>query len=166
MSKTEKVIKLIKKYSMNKNGLILNLGDITSLNKLIDKRYKLSIVADDIKKHYEYKYMDIISNSVFNIRVSKDNFDLVCFNELLEYYNDKDITKILKSSISAGESVIFDVPVSKLFCGNYHNNIRYLKRKYWLELFDKLDTVIVEEITYRVKLFEKHKIFVIKKAQR
>lgn len=165
MSKTEKLIKLIKKYSMNKNGLILNLGDITALNKLLDKRYKLSIITDDIKKHHEYKYMNIISNSVFNIRVPKDSFDLVCFNELLEYYNDKDITKILKSSINAGESVIFDVPVFKLLCGNYHNNIRYLKRKYWLELLNKLDCVIVEEISYRVKLFEKHKIFVIRKNQ-
>jgi len=163
MSKTEKIIKLIKKYSMNKNGLILNLGDITALNKLLDKRYKLSIITDDIKKHHEYKYMDVISDSVFNIRVPKDSFDLVCFNELLEYYNDKDINKILKSAINAGESVIFDVPVSKLLGGNYHNNTRYLKREYWFELFNKLDCVIVEEITYRVKLFEKHKIFVIRK---
>lgn len=163
MSKTEKLIKLIKKYSMNKNGLILNLSDIKALNKLLDKRYKLSIVTDDINEHQEYKYMNVISNSIFNVRVPKDSFDLVCFNELLEYYNDKDIIKIFKSAISAGESVIFDVPVSKLLCGNYHNETRYLKRKYWLELFDKLNCVIVEEITYRVKLFEKHKIFVVRK---
>jgi|GEM_PF-3264587 len=163
MSKTEKLIKLIKKYSMNKNGLILNLGNITALNKLLDKRYKLSIVTDDIKKHPEYKYMDVISNSIFNIRVPKDSFDLVCFNELLEYYNDKDITKILKTSINAGEAVIFDVPISKLLCGNYHNNTRYLNKNYWLKLFNKLDCVIVEELTYRAKVFEKHKIFVIRK---
>ena len=163
MSKTEKLIKLIKKYSMNKNGLILNLGDVRELNKLLDKRYKLSIVTDNINKHQEYKYMDIISNSIFNIRVPKDSFDLACFNELLEYYNDKDIVKILKSSISAGEAVIFDVPVSKLLCGNYHNNTRYLNKNYWLKLFDKLDCVIVEELTYRVKVFEKHIIFVIRK---
>lgn len=163
MNKADKLIKLIKKYSMNKNGLILNFNNITSLNKLIDKRYKLSIVTDEIKKHHEYKYMNIISNSIFNIRAPRDSFDLVCFNELLEYYNDKDITKILKSSISAGEAVIFDVPVSKLLCGKYHNNTRYLKRKYWLELFNKLDCVVVEEITYRIQIFERHKIFVIRK---
>lgn len=163
MSKTEKLIKLIKKYSMNKNGLILNLGDVKALNKLLDKRYKLSAVTDDIKKYPEYKYMDIISNSIFNIRVPKDSFDLVCFNELLEYYNDKDIVKILKTSISAGEAVIFDVPISKLLCGSYHNNTRYLNKNYWLKLFNKLDCVIVEEVTYRKKVFEKRKIFVIRK---
>ncbi len=164
MSESKRLIKLIKKYSMNKNGLILNFSNISSLNKLIDKRYKLSIVTDDINKHHEYKYMDIISDSVFNVRAPRDSYDLVCFNDLLENYNDKDITKILKSAINVGEAVIFDVPVSKLFCGNYHNDIRYLNKKYWLELFDRLDLDIVEEITFRVKIFEKHKIFIIRKT--
>jgi hypothetical protein len=163
MSKTKKIIKLFKKYSLNKNGLIFNINDISALNELIDCHYKLSIVTNGIENHPEYKYMNIVSNSIFNVRANKNQFDLVCFNSLLEYYNDKDIIKILKSAISAGEAVILDVPISKAFCGKYHNNIRYMKRGYWLSLFNKLDTVVIEELTYRVDILEKHKIFVIRK---
>lgn len=157
-----KLIKLFKKYSLNKNGLILNISDIKSIDELINKKYKLSIVTDDINKYDEYKYMNVISNSIFNIRVY-NQFDLVCFDQLLEYHSDKDIIKILKSSISAGEAVLFDVTVSKLFKINSQEEIRYLKRGYWLKLFNKLNTVIIEEVTYRKGLFEKHKIFVIRK---
>lgn len=158
-----KLIKLFKKYSLNKNGLILNISDITKLDELINKKYKLSMITDDINKYDEYKYMTVISNSIFNIRVYNNQFDLVCFDELLEYYSDKDIIKILKSSISAGEAVLFDIPVSNLLKDKHQENIRYLKRNYWLKLFNKLNTVIIEEITYRKGLFEKHKIFVIRK---
>lgn len=158
-----KLIKLFKKYSLNKNGLILNVSDVKQLNELINKKYKLSIITDDINKYNEYKYMNVISNSVFNIRVDRNEFDVVCFDKLLEYYSDKDILKILKSSISAGEAVLFDVPVFKLFKNNNQGEIRYLKRDYWITLFNKLNTVIIEEVTYKKGLFEKHKIFVIRK---
>ncbi len=158
-----KLIKLFKKYSLNKNGLILNISDIKSIDELINKKYKLSIITDDINKYDEYKYMNVISNSIFNIRIYNNQFDLVCFDELLQYYSDKDIIKILKFSISAGEAVLFDIPVSNLLKDNHQENIRYLKRNYWLKLFNKLNTVIIEEVTYRKGLFEKHKIFVIRK---
>lgn len=164
MDKTKRLLRLVKKYSLNKNMLVLNLDNINSLSDFIDKHYKIGIITDNKKNNNLYKYMDIVSNSYFNVHVLKDSYDLVCFNSLLEYNNDKDIIKIMKVAITAGEAVVFDVPIENLVYKQFYNNVRYFKNKYLSDLFDKLDVVIIEDQTYHINL-QKHKIFVIRKRK-
>lgn len=151
MPNTKKLLKLVKKYSIHKNMLILNINNIELLNDFIDKQYKISIIGNSNK--IEYKYMNILSNDIFNIRAKNNEFDLVCFNDLLEKYGKKDTVRILKTSISVGEAIIFDVT-------NFSDKRNI---KYWHNLFEELNLEIIEEKKYLYHFFEKHFIFVVRK---
>lgn len=139
-----KLFKVVKKYSISNELLIINLTKKEDINYFIGKGYNVSILDCDLNSyHINHK------------------FSLVIFNNYLEYMTDKNIEKSLKLIKRNAKEVIFDVPVSNFFCSDDHKDINYKSSKFYKEVFERLDYVLVEEISYRYNLFEKHKIFVI-----
>lgn len=164
MVNTKKIINFITKYSINKHILVLNLKDYKYLEKLIDKNYKIDLVRKE-KNLRIYNYVNVIANDVYSIHNCSNKYEICVLNDMLEYKNDKEINKIIRVAINNAECFIFDVPVSNFFCDLDHKDIRYLNASYWYNLFNKYDLMIIEEYTYRISFFERHKIFVLRKKE-
>ena len=164
MVKTKKLLKFIEKYSINKEILVLNIDNYRYLNKLIDKNYKISVIKKEANLRI-YNYTSVIADDIFNIHNLNKRYEISVINDLFEYKSDKDINKIMKVAINNSECLIFDAAISNYFCDLDHNDIRYLNTDYWYSLFKKYNLVIIEEYSYRINIFERHKIFVVRKKE-
>lgn len=145
MYKDNKLIRVVKKYSTNKNILIISIDDKTKFNKISNK-YKI-----------------IYNNNMDKIPKVNKNYETVVFNNFLEYMSKKEIEKIMKFLSKISEQVIFDVVVNNYFCNDDHKDTNYYRKKYYEEMINNIGSTIIEEINYRSALFEKHTIFIMRK---
>lgn len=164
MVRTKKLLKFIDKYSISKDILVLNIDDYEYLNKLIDKNYKVSVIKKDNNLRI-YNYVSVISDDIYNVHNLDKLFEISIINDLFEYKSDKEINKIMRVALNNSECIIFDAAISNYFCDLDHDNIRYLNTAYWYSLFKKYNLVIIEEYSYRINVFERHKIFVVRKKE-
>lgn len=145
MYKNKKLIKALKKYSINKNVLVLSINDIS-------------------------RFIGI--NSIYNITYNSDalsakktinTYETTIFNNYFEHIQKDEHLKLLKKISKVSEQIIFDVIVSNYFCEEDHEGTKFYGKKYYEELINKAGLTIIEEIVYRSSLFEKHAIFIVRK---
>lgn len=174
----KKLINLIKKYAKNKKILEAGSGtgiistymasigyDVTELD-INDKILKL---AKDISENYIKKGRPkFIKKDLFKMNFKNNEFDVIFSNGVLEHFSDEEIKKILSLELEQAKYVIVGIP-TRFFKPEeaMHGDERYLKIKYWRNLFDSVDATILEEtsyhyMTFKEKLLNLNKLFKIK----
>ena len=172
--KNKKVlINLIKKYSANQNiveagsgtGVIstymASLGFKVTSFDIDDQILKLSKkIANEYPSKNKPKF---VKQSIFELKLKKDMYDVSFSNGVLEHFTDEQIIKTLKDQMYISNYVIFGIP-TKYFNQEeaMYGDERYLDFDYWRNLIEKADGIILEEKSMHYMDYL-HRIFNFKK---
>jgi len=182
-----KLIKLIKKYSKNKKimeagcgtGIISSYMSSLDYNVVaIDINDKILKLAEEISNNYiKNSNPNFIKKDLFKLDFANKEFDVIFSNGVLEHFTDDEIKEILKLQLEQANVVIVGIP-TQFFRKEkaMHGDERYLKIKYWRNLFKECGAKILEEKSYHYMTFiekiknldrilkpKPFKIFVLKK---
>ena len=155
--KNKKVlINLIKKYA--KGNRLIESGSGTGVLSTYMSSLGYNVTAVDIdkdilnlskkiSKNYNSKNKPIFKKeSIFKLDYKDDFFDVSFSNGVLEHFNDKQIVDTLKQQMKISKIVIFGIP-TKYFNQNeaMYGDERYMSNKFWRNLINKSDGIILEE---------------------
>ena len=158
----KKLIKILKKVSLN--GKILEIGSGTGIvcSKLANDGYDVSGIdvnkqiinlAQKLEKEYfgenKVKY---IQKSMFELDFPRKSFDLCYSVGVLEHFKDEEIIYTLQQQLTISKRVIIVIP-TKWFDDDetLHGDDRFLKLRYWRELINKSNGIIIKEYSYPFK---------------
>ena len=107
---------------------------ILSLSKSIAEEY-------DIKSKPKYK-----TDSIFELKYRKNEFDVSFSNGVLEHFNDEEIIDTLKKQLLISNTVIFGIP-TKYFDQEeaMYGNERFMPLSKWRDLIHMAGGTIIEE---------------------
>jgi SAM-dependent methyltransferase len=140
----------------SKGGKILEAGSGSSANSIFlsNEGYNVTAIDNDSKMISLAKKLakSFTNKPTFlkeKIERLNGRYSVVFSHGVLEHFNDKEISKLIKKEIELGDYVVFSIP-SDFFKKDQaiNGDERFMSVKKWRELISKADTEIIEEFSY------------------
>lgn len=170
----KKLIDLIKKYSPNKKVIETGCGTGIISTYLSSIGYDvvgidisdeiLGLARDVADKYFDKNSPKFINMSIFDMKFD-NTFDVAFSNGVLEHFSDEEIIDTINKQLDIANYVIIGIP-TKFFNQDeaLYGDERFLDIKYWRELINKANGIIIEEtsyhyMTFKEKLMSLNKLF-------
>jgi ubiquinone/menaquinone biosynthesis C-methylase UbiE len=122
---------------------------------VIDNNDRVLKIAEKNIKKFNGK-INLKLADAFKLPFSNNSFDLVCHQGFFEHFNDNEIQRLLKEQLRVARKVVFSVPNNNYPVEKGYGDERFLSKKDWEEIFNKLNFKIEESENY---CFWKSKIY-------